>query len=284
MPTLGLIFEIREFCLHDGPGIRTTVFLKGCPLRCLWCQNPEGFEHRPQLLVSTRECIGCNECKQVCTHSASPCVACGKCVQVCPQGCRRICGTWMKPDELAEKLLKDKELLQESNGGITFSGGEPLMQYQFLQELIPKLKPLHLAIETSGYAEQHIYKDVASSVNLVFQDIKHTDDATHRRLTGVGNQQILKNLDWLATTDIPFVVRVPLIPGLTDQETNFEALAERLENAKNLEQVQLLPYNPAAGAKYKMMNLDYKPPFDMQQQPNTDLTPFQKRNLPCKVM
>ncbi|NJD04859.1 MAG: radical SAM protein, partial [Ruminiclostridium sp.] len=146
----GIIFDIEEFALYDGPGIRKTVFFKGCPLRCTWCHNPEGICFNKELLVSKSACINCKRCKSVCSHNV--CVACGMCVTVCPLRLRKVCGTVYDAKDLAAELLKDRDFLEKNNGGITISGGEPLAQPEFLWELLERLKPVHTAIETSGHA------------------------------------------------------------------------------------------------------------------------------------
>lgn len=259
----GLIFEVREFCLHDGPGIRTTVFLKGCPLRCPWCHNPEGLSFEPELLIAPQSCIQCGACKRACPRQpGEPCRACGACSKVCPQGCRRLCGVWREPAELAAELLRDRDFFLKNGGGISFSGGEPLAQAEFLLELCPLLKPVHLAMETSGYAPLTTYQRVVEQMALVFQDLKHADPAEHRRLTGVDNAPILRNLAWLKESGRPFIARLPLIPGVTDSEDNQRRCAELLSGPSGLLRVELLPYHLGAGSKYAMVGRNYQPGFD----------------------
>ena len=281
----GLIFEVREFCLHDGPGIRTTVFFKGCPLRCPWCHNPEGLSFAPQLLIAPQSCVHCGACKRVCPRlPGAPCRACGACSKVCPQGCRRLCGVWREPAELAAELLRDRDFFLNNGGGISFSGGEPLAQADFLLELCPLLKPVHLAIETSGYAPLATYQRVVEHMDLVFQDLKHADPAEHRRLTGVDNAPILRNLAWLKESGRPFIARIPLIPGVTDSEDNQRRCADLLSGPSAMLRVELLPYHLGAGSKYAMAGLKYQPGFDEHAavQPRPDL--FQDRGLKCVVM
>ena len=257
--TVGVVFEVREFCVHDGPGVRTTVFLKGCPLRCAWCQNPEGQSFEPQLLVSGKDCIHCGACWRTCPQGGKNCVACGACVHVCPQGCRRLCGTRMTAAELAVRVMKDADFLRQSCGGVTFSGGEPLAQPDFVYEAIERMRPLHAAIETSGFSPNDIYRQVIEAVDLVYQDVKIADGEAHRRWTGVDNRVILENVAWLKASGKPFVIRIPLIPGVTDTTDNFAAIAELLKGSVNLREVQLLPYNFAAGAKYALVGREYRP-------------------------
>ena len=280
----GVIFEVREFCVHDGPGVRTTVFLKGCPLRCAWCQNPEGQTFEPQLLVTIKECVHCGACQRVCPQGGKQCTACGKCTHVCPQGCRRLCGTRMTAAELAVRLMKDADFLSQSGGGVTFSGGEPLAQADFVHDVIKRIHPLHVAIETSGFAPHDVYRQVIEDVDLVYQDVKLADSEKHRKWTGVDNDLILKNLAWLKASGKPFVTRIPLIPSVTDTADNFAAIAELLKRSANLREIQLLPYNFAAGAKYALVGREYNPPFNEKTPVNTDLTVFKQALLPCRVM
>lgn len=280
----GTVFEVREFCVHDGPGVRTTVFLKGCPLRCVWCQNPEGQSFEPQLLVTLKECVRCGACLRACPQGGKSCTACGACVHVCPQGCRRLCGIRMTADELAAKVMKDADFLRQSGGGVTFSGGEPLAQAAFVCRAIDLMKPLHVAIETSGYASADDYQAVVEKVDFVYQDIKLCDDDAHRRWTGHGNRQILNNLAWLKASGKPFVARIPLIPGVTDTTENYAGVADLLKGSRNLLEIQLLPYNFAAGAKYALVDREYKPSFNEKTPVNTDSTVFKQASLPCRVM
>ena len=282
--TVGIVFEVREFCVHDGPGVRTTVFLKGCPLRCAWCQNPEGQSFEPQLLVSGKECVHCGACLKACPQHGQKCTTCGACVHVCPQGCRRLCGTRMTAAELAARVMKDADFLWQSGGGVTFSGGEPLAQPDFVREAIVQMRPLHVAVETSGYAPSDVYRQVIGSVDLIYQDIKLADGDAHRRWTGMDNSLILENIAWLKTSGKPFIARIPLIPGVTDTAENFASIAELLRGSANLIEVQLLPYNFAAGAKYALVGREYKPPFNEKTPVNANLTAFKQVSLPCRVM
>ena len=279
----GIVFEVREFCLHDGPGIRTTVFLKGCPLRCAWCHNPEGLSSAPQLLVSRAACTRCGACRTVCSHQ-DHCVACGACVAVCPQGCRRLCGRRVTAETLAAELRKSETFFSGCGGGITFSGGEPLSQIDFLEELATRLRPIHLALETSGYAPPDVYRRAIQAVDWVFQDLKHPDPAEHRRYTGVELQPILENLMWLKASRHPFVARIPLIPGVNDAPATLGRFAELLQGTSGLTDVELLPYHQAAGAKYPLLGQTYAPPFDPSRPLAPDLSAFTSRGLSCRVM
>ncbi|AYO31331.1 glycyl-radical enzyme activating protein [Biomaibacter acetigenes] len=280
--TKGMIFDIEEFAVHDGPGIRKTVFFKGCPLKCNWCHNPEGMSFKKELMVSKGSCIHCGRCIDICKHEK--CIACGACINVCPLHIRKICGIEYEAKDLARELLKGKEILEKSNGGITISGGEPLAQPEFLLELIKELKPIHVAIETSGYAPEEVFKKVADVVDLVLMDIKSTDPKIHKEVTGVDNTLILKNLNYLCSTSKKFYIRIPLIPGITDTKENMEKIAALLKDAKSLERVELLPYNKMAGAKYSMLGKEYKPIFDVEQKPRVYLNPFKKYSIRSVVL
>jgi pyruvate formate lyase activating enzyme len=261
--TKGMIFDIKEFAVYDGPGIRKTVFFKGCPLRCNWCHNPEGISFERELMVSYASCMHCHKCEEVCKHIE--CITCGDCIEACSLNLRKICGKEYEAKDLAKILAKGKDLLKKSGGGITISGGEPLSQPDFLFCLIDELKPMHIALDTSGYTRKDIFKRAVSHVDLVLFDIKHTDSKKHKMMTGVGNELILENLKYLCGRDTPFYARIPLIPGFNDTEENLEKTAELLKDAENLKGVDILPYNKTAGAKYEMVNKTYIPLFDSER-------------------
>lgn len=279
---MGVVFDIEEFAVYDGPGIRTVVFLKGCPLRCQWCHNPEGLSVRPQRSVSRALCVHCGACKQVCEHPDA-CIVCGKCVTVCPQGCIRIAGKEMTAQAVAEKVRKNARLLKMNGGGVTFSGGEVLNQAQFVMDVRALLPELHAAIETCGYGSEETFRELCGSMDLVMMDLKHMDPEQHRRYTGVDNVQILRNFGWLKASGIPLILRVPLIPGVNDTVENLEATAQAAEGADNLLRVELLRYNRVAGAKYDGFGMTYHPEFDTEKDPNVLKTPFEKRNMEVMV-
>ena len=279
----GVVFDIKEFAVFDGPGIRTTVFMKGCPLRCQWCHNPEGLSPEPQLTVSPVSCTHCGECLKHCPTPGS-CTACGRCIPYCKQGLRRIAGKRMTAEALAKKLLRGRALLEESGGGFTFSGGEPLMQWPFVREVVERLEGAHCAIETSGYAPDEVFRQVMETMNLVMMDIKLTDPARHRHFTGVDNAPILRHADMLCAGDTPFIIRMPLIPGVNDERAHFEAVAARVAGAKALQRVELLPYHKTAGAKYGMVGLDYRPEFDTDRPVMIDTEPFESRGIPVVTL
>lgn len=278
----GRIFNIEEFAVHDGPGIRKLVFFKGCPLQCSWCHNPEGISFKKELMVSYASCIGCNKCIEVCENNE--CIACGKCVAVCPLRLRRIAGKDYEAKELANELLKGKDVLINTGGGITISGGEPLAQPVFLFELIEHLRPVNVAVETSGYANSAVFRKMAERVDLVLMDIKHTDTVIHKQFTGVGNDQILSNLEYLKHSDTEHIIRIPLIPGVNDTKENIEKTIELVKSSKNLKRIELLPYHKTAGAKYPMVRKKFVPGFDTNAEVQTHLELFKKNNLKVEIL
>ena len=220
----GRVFEIREFTLHDGPGIRTTVFFKGCPLRCAWCQNPEGQSFDVETM-SRRD------------------------------GGKIACGTDWSAAALAEELLKNADVMSSSGGGVTFSGGEPLAQPEFLLELVAPLKAqgIHLALETSAYAPEAVYRAVVSRMDFVYQDIKHCNHDAFSHWCGGDLSVVLGNVEWLKRQDIPFVVRVPCIPGVNDSPECRKTIEKMVAQSKSCGGIEFLPYNAAAESKYSML-------------------------------
>jgi pyruvate formate lyase activating enzyme len=285
MGVKGVIFDIKELAVFDGPGIRTTVFFKGCPLRCRWCHNPEGLSFKPQLMVSLSSCTRCGKCTAVCPNPApGSCTLCGGCLRVCPLGLRRIAGEEYTPRALAEKLLRNADYLRNAGGGFTVSGGEPTGQPEFLLELLGLLRGSHRAIETCGYCSREVFSGMLGEIDLVMMDLKIIDSDLHRRYTGMDNAPILENLEILKGSGKPFIVRIPLIPGVNDTEANLRAAAERLAGSANLLKTELLPYHKTAGAKYSMIGMEYRPDFNIEQDPNGDTRYFLDRDIPCVVL
>ena len=250
----GTIFDIKGFALNDGPGIRTTVFMKGCPLRCLWCHNPEGLSTEPELYVKQVKCAHCGKCAVPCEHE--DCRPYGRCLHVCPNDCVSVCGHTMTSAELAERLLRDRDVYEMSGGGVTFSGGEPLMQHAFVAEVLAILagEGISSAVETSSFAAHDVYRKTLEHVNLVMADMKLFDRDAHILYTGVPNDVIKQNLRWLIDeSGKEYIIRVPLIPGITDTDENLAAIGEFVGDAP----VELLPYNAMAGAKYASVGKTY---------------------------
>lgn len=246
----GTVFDIKEFSLHDGPGIRTTVFLKGCPLRCAWCHNPEGLSAAPQIMVKHNLCTHCNTCKKVCEHTE--CKPYGRCLHACPNGLISLSGTKMTAKELSLKILKNKDFF-DYNGGVTFSGGEPTLQADFLIETAALLPNVHKAIQTCGYCDKDTFKAVVNAVDYVMMDIKIADDALHRKYTQKSNVQILENFEYLRQSKKDYLIRTPLIPDITDTPENLDTIKKIIGDSP----WELLDYNTFAGAKYPMLDMKY---------------------------
>ena len=248
---VGRIFSIEEFAIHDGPGIRTAIFLKGCPLHCTWCHNPEGISPEPQYMTKRTG--------------------------------RVLCGYEISSSDLAAMMLKNRSFFEMNEGGITLTGGEPLFQPVFVIDLLKKLKPLHTAIETSGYATSKVFREVIKEVDLVLFDIKHTDPDIHKKYTGVDNKTILNNFSYLKKTGKKFIVRIPLIPNVNDSEENMKNILSIIKDAKSLIRVELLRYHKTAGAKYEMIGKRYNPLFDPEKPPRiTDI--FEKNNIKMELL
>ena len=247
----GTIFDIKEMAVHDGPGIRTTVFFKGCPLRCMWCHNPEGLSFTPQLMYKSNRCIKCDRCKKECTHHE--CQPFGRCLHICPENCLSIAGRSVTAKDLSEELIPAAKILGSGFGGFTFSGGEPLAQSEFLLELIEYLKDYHLCIETCGFCNSDTFKKVIDKLDFVIMDIKLADNILHKKYTGVDNGIILQNFEVLKQSGKSYIIRTPLIKGITDTKENLDAIKQIIGNS-HWEQ---LPENDVAGAKYKMLNMEF---------------------------
>jgi pyruvate formate lyase activating enzyme len=283
----GLVFLIERFAIHDGPGIRVAVFLKGCPLRCAWCHSPESQSPEPELLLKNDRCLVCGTCAPFCGHEAiietpggyttdrDRCEACGECTEACPSGARVIAGRlWTVPDLVAE-IEKDRIFLDESGGGVTFSGGEPLTQPVFLREAIEACKAagLHTAVETSGFGSRQAI-DAAARADLILFDLKIADDERHRQYTGVSNKTILDNFAYLAARHPALHVRVPVIPGVNDDRKNLMAIGA-LARAHGVKKIDLLPYHTAGIAKYERLGRPYALP-DVVAQPVAALEPARR--------
>lgn len=278
----GVIFDIKEMSVNDGPGMRTALFFKGCPLRCSWCHNPEGFLFLPQLKEAGAPCTCCGKCLRGCGHK--DCRPFGRCVHVCPLGRLSVCGCEVESTELVAVVKRQAAFLMSSGGGVTLTGGEPLEQSDFLMELMTELRPLHVAVETSCHADNAAFRVMMDQADLVMADIKHMNEDVHKQYTGVGNRLILSNILQLMRSGRPFIIRVPLIPGVNDDTVNLHETAQFLSGARNLIRVELMPYNRLAGAKYRAVGLEYKPGFDENAKPNIDSVPFTECGIPCVIL
>lgn len=248
----GTIFDVKEMAVHDGPGIRTTVFFKGCPLRCRWCHNPEGLSSTPQLMYKQSRCRHCGLCQRPCSHP--DCRRFGRCLHICPDDLLTVTGEEIEAVDLVEKLKRSAEPMGNHFGGFTFSGGEPLMQPDFLLEIIHGLSGYHLCMETSGFARQTVFSRVIETLDFVIMDLKLADSKTHKEYTGVDNEKILANFKCLQKSGKPYLIRTPLIPGITDMQDNLTAIKNIIGDSP----WELLPYNHMAGAKYEMLGLNYE--------------------------
>lgn len=273
--TEGFVFNVQYYSIHDGPGIRTTVFLHGCPLRCDWCQNPESQATRPQLLFDREKCNGCGRCVPSCPEGAIEirdgrsvtdrklCTGAGKCVDICPAKARSIVGRRVSAGEVFKKVAADSLFYQRSGGGVTLSGGEPTSQLRFSVSLLRLCKEasIHTAIETCGYVKWDTFKKVLEHVDLVLYDFKHMNSAEHERCTGVPNELILDNARRIHhELSIPLVARVPIIPGYNDSAENIRATASFIEAELGRSvKVHLLPYHRFGEGKYELLERSNRP-------------------------
>jgi len=267
----GTIFDIKRFAIHDGPGIRTTIFLKGCPLHCLWCHNPEGISRQPQLVFTPQKCIGCGHCMEVCPQRVHQvvngrhlidrerCLACGTCVEGCYAGALQLAGRQVTVDEVMEEVLRDRPFYETSDGGMTLSGGEPLAQYSFTRALLQaaKAEGVHTALDTSGFAPWRQLEGLLVYVDLVLYDLKQMNRERHIALTGVSNERILDNLRRLDTAGQTTWVRIPLIAGQNDEESNYHALGQFLSGLKHIQRIEMLRYHRLAESKYEHIGCAY---------------------------
>ncbi|HEY5133859.1 MAG TPA: glycyl-radical enzyme activating protein [Candidatus Krumholzibacteriaceae bacterium] len=268
----GLVFDVKRYAIHDGPGIRTTVFLKGCPLACWWCHNPESQSPGVEMLFMENRCIACGACLEACGHGAlsggtlgpaaepSRCERCGACAAVCYAEARRMVGRETTVDEVMAEVERDAAFYEQSLGGVTFSGGEPLMQIDFLDGLLraSKARGFHTALDTCGYAPWEAIDRVRARVDLFLYDLKVIDDARHRELTGVSNELILSNLTELSRRGHAIVLRVAIIPGLNDNDDALREIAAFASHLPNLKEIDILPYNRLGADKYARLDRTYK--------------------------
>jgi len=281
MAPQGLIFNIQRFSIHDGPGIRTTVFFKGCPLRCLWCSNPESQDRRPQIMVRDAKCIGCGECAKVCPEKAismtsdrgrvidwQRCTQCLKCAEVCVAQSIGVAGRYVDLDEVIKEIEQDRIFYKNSGGGVTVSGGEPLMQSEFLAALLKTCQDhgLHTALDTSGFFSQESWLKVRPYLDLVLYDLKHLDPRIHREHTGVDNQVILTNAK-IVTASVRTWFRIPLIAGFNDSPKDIKTVAQMAKDL-GVEKLSFLPYHEGGVSKTGQIGQTYR--FDSAQPPTDE--------------
>ncbi len=261
-----------KYSIHDGPGIRTTVFLKGCPLSCWWCHNPESQEINKQLMLFPNRCIGCKACIEACGQNAikevndivmtkiKECIHCGECVEVCYAEARELAGKVMTVDEVVVEILKDRDFFWQSKGGVTFSGGEPLMQPRFLIELLKEMRRLgiHTAIDTCGFVSKEIMEEVSQLADLFLYDLKQMDSIKHEKYTGVPNRMILENLELLSDLNKEVIIRIPIIPRINDSKEDLEAFRDFIKTLSNVKMVNLLPYHKIGQEKYNRLGKSYR--------------------------
>jgi pyruvate formate lyase activating enzyme len=281
----GMVFDIKKYSINDGPGIRTTVFLSGCPLKCQWCHNPESQSLTPELLYRAGRCLGCGECIVTCPEEAiafvselggkkiftnrEKCTRCQTCIATCYSGAREFSGKEVTVDEVMSQVVREIPFYDESGGGVTFSGGEPLMQPGYLSALLKacRAQEIRTCVDTSGFANWNVFDQIRGDVDLFLYDLKHMDSEKHREVTGVPNEPILENLRRLTALGHKVLVRIPLIPGMNDDQQNLVESGKFLAGLGQLEGVELMGYHDIAQTKYEALGREYalsglKPPAE----------------------
>jgi len=296
----GLVSNVQRYSLQDGPGIRTTVFFKGCPLDCWWCHNPEGRKPRPEMVVWETRCARCGECVRVCPVTSgkppadgppvppSQCELCGECIEHCPTGARQEIGRRVTVAELLREIMADTVFFEESGGGATFSGGEPLMQADFLLAILEacRRRGIHRALDTCGFAPPDTLRRAAALADLVLYDLKLMDESQHLQFTGVANRLILDNARMLGQAHRNLWIRVPVIPGVNDHQENLAALAAFVRELPGVRQVNLIPYHRTGLAKVARLGGQYRlpevaPPSPARLQEAASF--FNAQRLPVKI-
>lgn len=300
----GTVFNIQKMSIHDGPGIRTTVFFKGCPLACLWCSNPESQRRELEIACFENRCVKCGYCAEVCPKQIvekggafdildrAQCDLCMKCVDECCTNAKKLIGEEYEEEALYEEILKDKPFYDSSGGGVTFSGGEPFMQGEFLIRLLKRCKEggIHTAIETTGFTGTELFREALPYLDLIHFDVKLMDDEAHRRFTGVSNEKILENLAVIGEKHPNIVIRIPVIPGINDSEENIRATAACAAE-HGAASIELLPYHNLGEVKYGQLGREYalsevkKPDHDhMEALAQTMRDVIGDRNIPVSIM
>ncbi|MCP4604228.1 MAG: glycyl-radical enzyme activating protein [Proteobacteria bacterium] len=268
----GIYFDIQRYALHVGPGIRTNVFLKGCPLSCTWCHNPEGQSAEPEIHLLPERCIGCGACLEVCpnplvegtcqtmTTDESECIKCAECVDVCAAEARRLVGKTINARKLTARLERERPFYEESFGGVTFSGGEPFMQGEFLIACLKicKERGIHTVVDTSGYVDKELVLTAARYTDLFLYDLKIMNDALHRKYVGVPVATVLENLKAIDAAGKEIWIRIPLVPGVNDDNANLEAIGSFVASLRKTVRVNLLPFNKLGSDKYRRRQVSYQ--------------------------
>ena len=278
MDSPSLIFDIKRYAIHDGPGIRVTIFFKGCPLSCAWCHNPEGMSRQKQKMYTASKCIGARECIAVCPEDAleltpngiitdvEKCTLCGDCADACPTLAIEMSGKELSVEDVMEIIRKETILMDESKGGVTFSGGEPLHHHRFLLELLDAT-----CVDTTGFANERVLKEVALKTDLFLYDLKMMDSEKHQKYTGVPNEKILSNLISISESDADIIIRIPLIADINDDGDNLRRTASFLSSLPNqVQRVDVLPYHNIASRKYEKLG-QTSPDFELNAPSNDAL-------------